>query len=80
MDSILASDPAAQGSIPEKFPWNVSEKKWRKIVDVARLINSTAAQSSGQQRLNSVDWTHLVPASGKLVLQKTTKASGHLID
>ena len=41
-----------------------------KIVDVARLIDSAGAQSSGQQRLNYVDGTHLVLASGKLVLQK----------
>ena len=41
-----------------------------KIVNVAKDV-----QSSGQQRLNYVDRTHLVLASGKLVLQKIKQAS-----
>ena len=46
MDSVLASHPAAPGSIPGIPP---------KIVDVAEV-----RVGSGQQRLNNVDRTHLV--------------------
>ena len=42
----------------------------KKLLVLPRLIDSTAAKSSGQQRLNYVDRTHLVLASGKLVLHK----------
>ena len=74
MDSILASNPAAPGSIPgdpeffsEKFFWE------KEIVDVAKVNRQQCC--SGQQRLNYVDRTHLVLASGKLVLQKIKQAS-----
>ena len=74
MDSVLASHPVAPGlipGIPKVFPRKFSEKNClgEKNVDVARLINSAAAYSSGQQRLNYIYLTHLVLASGKLVLQ-----------
>ena len=36
----------------------------KKLLVLPRLIDSTAAKSSGQQRLNYVDRTHLVLASG----------------
>ena len=36
------------------------------------LIDSAAAYSSGQQRLDNINQTHLVQASGKPVLQKKT--------
>ena len=39
-----------------------------------RFIDSAAAWSRGQQRLNNVDPTHLLLASGKLVLQKASLA------
>ena len=57
-------DPAALGSIPGVPP---------KISILPRFINSAAAQSSGQQRLNIVDRTHLELDSGERVLQKNTK-------
>ena len=66
MDNVLGSNPAPPSSIPgicEIF----SDKK---LLMLPRLSNSAAAQSSGQQRLNYVDRTHLALASGKLVLQK----------
>ena len=47
MDSVLASHPAAPGSNPG-------------VQRNSRLIDSAAAQSSGQQGLNNVDRAHLV--------------------
>ena len=44
-----------------------------------RFIVGAAAKSSGQQRLNSVHQTHLVPARGKLVLQKIIEYNGQWI-
>ena len=70
-----ATDPAAPGlnpGVPKKF----SEEKLSMLL---RLIDSAAAQSSVQQRLDNVNQTHLVQASGKLVLQKrewTKKETG----
>ena len=61
MDGILALHPVAPGSNPG-IPKTFSDKK------LSMLPKLIAAQSSGQQRLNKVDRTHL--ASGKLVLQK----------
>ena len=43
-----------------------------------RFISGASAKSSGQQRLNYIDQTHLVLASGKLVLQKIDKYSSYL--
>ena len=61
MDSVLALHPAAPNSIPG-VPNNFSE-----FLMLPRLIDGAAAQSSGQQRHNNVDQTHLVLASLKLV-------------
>ena len=69
MDSILASHPAAPGSNPST-PKNFSEQ----ILKLLRVINSTALNSG--QRLDNVDPTHLVLASGKLVLQKVVLDCG----
>ena len=74
---VCASHPAAPGLIPG-VPEVCSQKFFRegkivlmkKLSMLPRLINSTAASRSGQERLNYIDWTHLVLASGKLVLQK----------
>ena len=64
MDRFLASYPAAPVSIPgvpKKIPRIFADKK---LSMLPRLIDS------GQQRLNYIDQTHLVLASGKQVLQK----------
>ena len=61
VDGILASHPAALGSNPS-IPKRFSEE----ILKLLRLIDGTA--KSSDQRL---DQTHLVLASGKLVLQKS---------
>ena len=46
------------------IPQKISEEK---IVDVAE-VNRWHRQKERGQWLENVDWTHLVPASGKLVL------------
>ena len=61
--SILASVPAATDSIPSGF------FQMKKIVDVGGVNQWRCLEESGQ-RLKNVDRTHLVLASGKLVLQK----------
>ena len=66
MDSVVASHLAAPGLFPG-IPDIFSKKKLSMLL---RFIDSPAAQSSGQQRLNYVDRAHLVVASGMLVLQK----------
>ena len=48
-------------------PWLDSQE----IVDVAEINQWRCSEESGQW-LENVDQTHLVPASGKLALQKTT--------
>ena len=59
--------PSGPGSIP-----CIPKKNWRNFTEkelpMPRLIHSAAAQSSGHQRLNYVDRTHLVLASGNLIL------------
>ena len=65
MDSALTLNPAAPGSNPG-VPKVFSKTN---CLD-ARFIDSTSASSSGQQRLNYIDRTNLVLASGKLVLHK----------
>ena len=60
MDSILASHPAATGSNQSIF----SEE----ILKLLRFIDGTALKIG--RGLDSADQTHLVLASGKLVLQK----------
>ena len=54
MDSALAFHPAAPDSIPG-VPVNFYE-----FLMLQRLIDGAAAQSSGQQRLDNIDRTHLV--------------------
>ena len=70
-------------AFPKFFPGHFSEKEkiglMKKLSMLPRLISSTAAQSSGQQRPNYIDRTHLVLASGKLVLQKSQSESSNLI-
>ena len=63
VDSILASHPAALGSNPS-IPKNILVE----ILNLLRFING-AAWNSGP-KLDNVDQTYLVLASGKLVLQK----------
>ena len=62
MVSILASRPSLIPSIQDFF-------SVRKIVDVAEVNQRCCLDESGQW-LEDVDQTHLVLASGKLVLQK----------
>ena len=71
MDNFLALHPKVPGSIPG-IPKVFSEINClgEEIVDIARLIDSAAAESSRQQRLNHIDQTHLALVSGKLVQQK----------
>ena len=64
IDSILASHPAAPGSVLG-VPKNLS------LLMLLRFIDSTAWNSG--QRLYQVNRTHLVLASGKVVPQKTYK-------
>ena len=64
--SILASHPAAPGlnpSVPKKFQ--------RKKIDFAE-VNRWRCLEESEQWLENVDPSHLVPASGKPVLQKTS--------
>ena len=58
---ILASHPAVQGSILG-IPENL-------FFDVAEIYRRHRLEESGQ-RVEIVDWAHLILASGKLVLQK----------
>ena len=61
MDSALAAHPAALCSIlgiPKNFSLDVAETYWQHCLEQ-------------WQRLDNVNRTHLVMASGKLVLQKT---------
>ena len=44
------------------------------------FISGASAKRSAQQRLNNIDQTHLVLASGKLVLQKIDKYSSYLMN
>ena len=46
--------------------WHFQKNSEKKLSMMPRLIDGTAAQSSGRQRLKYVDRTHLVLASGKL--------------
>ena len=65
MVSILASVPSCTGfdsSVPKK----ISEEK---IIDVAEINQWRWLEANGLW-LENVDRTHLVPASGKPVLQK----------
>ena len=66
--SILASVPAATDSIPSGF------FQMKKIVDVGG-VNQWRCLEENEQRLKTVDRTHLVLASGKLVLQKNVESS-----
>ena len=63
----MPKDPAALGSIPS-VPEKISEEK---IIDVAE-VNQRPSIEESTQWLENVDGTHLVLASGKLVLQKIT--------
>ena len=54
MDSDLTLHPAAPGSIPGIL------KNFSEFLMVPRLIYGAATWSSGQQRLDNVDQTHLV--------------------
>ena len=62
--SILASHHAAPGSIPG-IPKKIQRKKLSMLL---RLINAWLEESG--QRLENLDRTYLVLASGKLVLQQ----------
>ena len=62
--SILASHPSTLGSIP-----GVPEKLSLELFDVAGIHWRCCFEWSGQ-RLENVNWTHRVLASGKLALQK----------
>ena len=62
--SILASHPAALGSIP-----SVPKIFMRKIIDVAEVNQWHWLEERGQQ-LENVDGTHQVLASGKPELKK----------
>ena len=62
---MLASHPAAPGSIPTIPPQKIGGK----IIHVAE-VNQRRWQQESRQWLENVDWTHLVLASGKTVLQK----------
>ena len=69
--SICTSHPAAPGSIlrvPECFSWGNFLGKIN--FDVAEIYWQPCLEASGQ-RPDNVKRTHLVLASGKLVLQKT---------
>ena len=66
MVSILASGPPAPGLIPS-IPQIISKEN---IIVVADVNQQRWFEKSGQW-LENVDWTHLVLASGKPVLQKT---------
>ena len=60
-----ASGPGPLGLVP-----SIPKIFQRKILSLLlRLINGAALGDSGEW-LENVDCTHLVPASGKLVLQK----------
>ena len=61
----MLPDPAAPGLIPS-IPQNFTEEN---IVNVAEVNQQRCIEESGQ-RLENVDQTHLVLASGMLVLQK----------
>ena len=62
--AYLLADPSAPDLIPS-VPKNISDEQ---IVDVAE-INQRLNVRESQQWLENVDQTHLVLASGKLVLQ-----------
>ena len=64
MDSILASHPTALGSI-----LRIPKNKLMLQRDLMALLKNS------EQRLDNVNRTHLVLASGKLVLQKNHHAS-----
>ena len=70
--SILASHPAAQGSVP-----SIPKIFQRPNFDVAEVNQWHWLEESGQW-LGKVDQTHLEPASGKLVLKKDL-ASGFIL-
>ena len=74
MSSILASGP--------RCPWSISSvsKKFTqgKILSVAEVNQLSCLEESGQW-LENVDLTHLVVASGKLVLQKINKKDSAML-
>ena len=67
MVALAHPDPAAPGSIP-----GIDKKisRWDEIVDIAKVNWQRCFLDNGQQRLENVNRTHLVQASGKPVLQK----------
>ena len=60
----MLSDPAAPGSIP-----SFTKIIFEEIFDVAEVYQWRCLEERGEW-LKNVDLTHLVLASGKLVLQK----------
>ena len=62
---ILASHPTALGLIPSTLK-NISSE----LFDVAGIYRQSCSEQSGQ-RLENVNRTHLVLASGSLVRQKS---------
>ena len=61
---FVLPDSAALDLIPA-IPKKILEKK---LPMLPRIIDGAAAYSSGQQRLNNVNQSNLVQASGKLVI------------
>ena len=64
MVRVFASWPSALGSIP-----SIPKKSEENIINVAKVNQRHLLEESGLW-LENVDWTHLVPASGMLDLQK----------
>ena len=65
--AFLLLDPGAPGSIPSISGIFSAEKN----VDVAE-VNQQCCLEESVQWLENLDQTHIVPASGKLVLQKSS--------
>ena len=67
---MVSIEPAAPGSVPS----TAKKIHRKKIVDAAEVNQRCCVQESGKW-LEDVDWTHLVLASGKLVLQNRKQES-----
>ena len=74
MDGVLASHPAAPGSIPSVPDFFIGKK-----FDVTEVYDGAAAQSSGQQRLENVDQTHLVLVASTTYIKNNKNNNNNLL-